>query len=139
MSSTSLLKTSAKAGSRSLWMRSPSGLHTITPYLVVESVSTLIQFLQQVFDAESRGDPQYREDGSVKHAEVRIGDSVVMMGEPMDEIGPMPATMYLYVNDCDATYEKALAAGATSVLKPDNYPHGDRYVNRPGFSGELVT
>ena len=107
--------------------RIPFGLHTITPYLVVESVSTLIQFLQQVFAAESRGDPQYREDGSVKHAEVRIGDSVVMMGEPMDEIGPMPAMMYLYVNDCDATYEKALAAGATSVLKPDNYPHGDRY------------
>ncbi len=107
--------------------RNPFGLHTITPYLVVESVSTLIQFLQQVFDAESRGDPQYREDGSVKHAEVRIGDSVVMMGEPMDEIGPMPAMMYLYVNDCDATYEKALAAGATSVLEPDNYPHGDRY------------
>ena len=55
--------------------RNPFGLHTITPYLVVESVSTLIQFLQQVFDAESRGDPRYREDGSVKHAEVRIGDS----------------------------------------------------------------
>ena len=107
--------------------RIPFGLHTITPYLVVKSVSTLIQFLQQVFDAESRGDPQYREDGSVKHAEVRIGDSVVMMGEPMDEIGPMPAMMYLYVNDCDATYEKALAAGATPVLEPDNYPHGDRY------------
>ncbi len=107
--------------------RNPFGLHTITPYLVVESVSTLIQFLQQVFDAESRGDPQYREDGSVKHAEVKIGDSVVMMGEPMDEIGPMPAMMYLYVNDCDATYEKALAAGATSVLELDNYPHGDRY------------
>ncbi len=107
--------------------RIPFGLHTITPYLVVESVSTLIQFLQQVFDAESRGDPQYREDGSVKHAEVKIGDSVVMMGEPMDEIGPMPAMMYLYVNDCDATYEKALAAGATSVLELDNYPHGDRY------------
>ncbi len=107
--------------------RIPFGLHTITPYLVVESVSALIQFLQQVFDAESRGDPQYRADGSVKHAEVEIGDSVVMMGEPMDEIGPMPAMMYLYVNDCDATYEKALAAGATSVLELDNYPHGDRY------------
>ncbi len=107
--------------------RIPFGLHTITPYLVVESVSTLIQFLQQVFAAESRGDPQYREDGSVKHAEVRIGDSVVMMGEPMDEIGPMPAMMYLYVNDCDATYDRALAAGATSILELDDYPHGGRY------------
>ncbi len=107
--------------------RNPFGLHTITPHLVVEGVSTLIQFLQQVFNAESRGDPQYRGDGSVQHAEVRIGDSVVMLGEPMDKIGPMPATMYLYVNDCDSTYKEALAAGATSVLEPDNYPHGDRY------------
>ena len=107
--------------------RIPFGLHTITPYLVVENVSTLIQFLQQVFGAESRGDPRYREDGSVKHAEMKIGNSVVMMGEPMDDIGPMPTMLYLYVDDCDATYEKALAAGATSVLELANYPHGDRY------------
>ena len=107
--------------------KNPFGLHTITPYLVVENVSTLINFLQEVFDAESRGEPQYREDGSIKHAEMKIGDSVVMMGEPMDTIGPMPATMYLYVDDSDHTYKRALAAGATSVLVPENYPHGDRY------------
>lgn len=107
--------------------QNPFGLHTITPYLVVENVSTLIQFLQEVFDAESRGDPYYREDGSIKHAEMKIGDSVVMMGEPMDKIGPMPATMYLYVKDSDETYKKALAAGASSVLEQENYPHGYRY------------
>ena len=107
--------------------RNPFGLHTITPYLVVEDVITLIQFLKEVFDAESRGDPLVRDDGSVQHAEVRIGDSVVMMGEPMDKIGPMPATMYLYVDDCDATYKKALTAGATSVIGLHDYPHGDRY------------
>ena len=107
--------------------KNPFGLHTITPYLVVENVSTLIKFLQEVFDAESRGDPQYSEDGSIKHAEMKIGDSVVMMGEPIDTIGPMPATMYLYVDDSDHTYKRALAAGATSVLEPENYPHGDRY------------
>ena len=107
--------------------QNPFGLHTITPYLIVEGVSTLIAFLQHVFDAESRGDLRYREDGSVQHAEVQIGDSVVMMGEPMDDIGPMPAMMYLYVNDCDATFKKALAAGATSVMEPADYPHGDRY------------
>ena len=107
--------------------QNPFGLHTITSYLIVEDVSALIQFLHRVFDAESRGDPRYREDGSVKHAEVKIGDSVVMMGEPMDEIGPMPAMMYIYVEDCDAVYKKALEAGATHVMEPENYPHGDRY------------
>lgn len=107
--------------------QNPFGLHTITPYLIVDDVSTLMDFLQRVFEAEIRGDPHYREDGSIKHAEVKIGDSVVMMGEPMGKSDPMPATMYLYVNDCDATYKKALAAGGTSVLELDNYPHGDRY------------
>ena len=107
--------------------QNPFGLHTITPYLIVEGVATLTSFLQRVFDAELRGDPHYREDGSVKHAEVKIGDCVVMMAEPMDDTGPMPATLYLYVSDCDATYKKALAAGATSALEPADYPHGDRY------------
>ncbi len=107
--------------------QNPFGLHTITPYLIVEDVAALIQFLQRVFDAESRGDLSYREDGSVKHAEVKIGDSVVMMGEPMDEIGPMPAMLYIYVEDCDAVYKNALAAGATQVMALENYPHGDRY------------
>ena len=60
--------------------QNPFGLHTITPYLIVEGVSPLIQFLQRVFDAELRGDPHYRKDGTIKHAEVQIGDSVVMDG-----------------------------------------------------------
>ena len=107
--------------------QNPFGLHTITPYLVVESVSGLLEFVQDVFDAETRGDPRYREDGSIQHAEVKIGDSVVMMGEPTDDTGPMPSMLYLYVDDCDATYAKALAEGAISVSEPDNYPHGDRY------------
>ena len=107
--------------------QNPFGLHTVTPYLIIEKVPALIEFLQQVFETEPRGEPQFREDGSVQHAELKIGDSVIMMGEPMDDIGPMPAMMYLYVRDCDVTYHKALAAGATSVLEPANYPHGDRY------------
>ena len=107
--------------------RNPFGLHTITPYLVVEGVAALIEFLQQVFEAEPRGELLYRDDGSVKHAEVKIGNSVVMMGEPMDGIEPMPGMLYLYVDDCDATYRKALAAGASSVTELDDYPHGDRY------------
>lgn len=107
--------------------QNPFGLHTITPCLVVEDVAGLIRFLQRVFDGALRGDPLFREDGSIQHAEVIIGDSVVMMCEPMDEASPMPAMLYLYVGDCDATYRKALATGATSVREPAIYPHGDRY------------
>jgi PhnB protein len=107
--------------------QNPFGLHTITPYLIVDEIPTLIKFLQKVFDAESRGEPEYRDDGTVKHAEVKIGDSVVMMGEPTGNFEKMPATLYLYVDDCDRTYQKALEAGATSIMEPENFPHGDRY------------
>ncbi len=117
--------------------QNPFGLHTITPYLIVEDVATLIEFLQSVFNAELRGDIHYRDDGAVKHAEVQIGDSVVMMGEPMDAISAMPATLYLYVADCDATYDKAISVGATSVLEPDDYPHGDRYGGVKDTAGNI--
>ncbi len=105
----------------------PFGLHTITPYLIVPRIPELIAFLTELFGAEQRGDSQMRNDGSVQHAEVQIGDSVVMLGEPMAEFSATPATLYTYVDDCDATYAKALSMGATSVLEPADYPHGDRY------------
>ena len=108
-------------------VQNPFGLHTVTPYLITENVLLLIEFLEGVFETESRGEPQFREDGSVQHVELKIGNSVIMMGEPMGDIGPMPAMIYLYVDDCDVTYRKALDTGATSVLEPANYPHGDRY------------
>ncbi|QDT00536.1 VOC family protein [Adhaeretor mobilis] len=105
----------------------PFGLHTITPYLIVQRVPELIEFLTELFGANQRGELHMRDDGSVKHAEVQIGDSVVMMGEPMTEFKAQPATLYTYVDDCDATYAKALEIGAESVLEPEDYPHGDRY------------
>lgn len=105
----------------------PFGLHTVTPYLVVEDVTALIGFLETVFGATLRGDPHHRDDGSVMHAEMVIGDSVVMMGEPTGNVGKASATLYTYVDDCDATFELALASGGTEVMKPADQPHGDRY------------
>ncbi len=60
------------------------------------------------------------------HAQVKIGDSFVMMGEPMGEFQPMPASIYLYVEDTDATYQRALEAGATSIMEPADQFYGDR-------------
>lgn len=107
--------------------KNPFGLHTVTPYLVVDGVLSLVAFLEQVFDATPRGTPQIRQDGSLQHAELMIGDSVIMMGEPMPGTKPMPGMLYVYVDNCDAKYSEALAAGATSVIEPVDYPHGDRY------------
>jgi PhnB protein len=103
----------------------PDGYHSVTPYLVVQGVATLLDFLNQVFDAQELH-RMPRPDGTIMHAEVRIGDSVVMMGEPMGEFTPMPGSIYVYVNDADAVYKRALQAGATSLMEPADQFYGDR-------------
>jgi PhnB protein len=96
----------------------PEGWHSITPRIVVHDTAKLVEFLKQAFDAT--GD--FRTDiPSV----IRIGDSIVMVSS----VGPreaMPAFLYLYVDDIDATYKRALEAGAVSLEEPQDLPYGDR-------------
>jgi PhnB protein len=103
----------------------PDGYHSITPYLVVPGVATLLDFLKQAFEAQELH-RMLRPDGTVMHAEVRIGDSLVMMGEPMGDTQPMLGSLYLYVNDVDTVYKRALQAGATSTSAPADQFYGDR-------------
>lgn len=104
----------------------PDGFHTVTPYLTVHGVSKLIDFLKQAFGATEVHPVMHRGDGTVMHAELKIGDSIVMMGEPMGEFQPAPCYLYLYVNDTDAVYKRALEAGATSIMEPADQFYGDR-------------
>jgi uncharacterized glyoxalase superfamily protein PhnB len=103
----------------------PDGYHSVTPYLVVHDVARLIDFLCATFEAKvtERHDLP---DGRVMHAEVRIGDSTVMMGEARDPKPAMPGMLYVYVADTDAAYKRAIAAGATSLLEPTLQFYGDR-------------
>jgi PhnB protein len=103
----------------------PEGYHSVTPYLVVPGASKLIDFLKQAFEAEET-ERVASPDGTIMHAEVRIGDSIIMMGDAMGEFTPMPGMIYLYVNDADATYQRALRAGATSMREPENQFYGNR-------------
>lgn len=113
------------------------GFHTLTPYLMVEDAGAVADFLQKAFDAELRQRFE-RPDGSVMHMEMRIGDSMLMLGEPMGEFGPMPASVYLYSEDCDGTYKRALNAGGTSVMEPTDMRHaGERYGGIKGPGGNL--
>lgn len=103
----------------------PEGYHSVTPYIIVNGVDKLIEFLKLSFDArevERLSGP----DGRIAHAEVRIGDSVIMMGEPLGDSQPMPASIYVYVNDTDAVHARALRAGAASVRAPADQFYGDR-------------
>ena len=103
----------------------PDGYHSVTPYLTVQGAAKLLDFLKQAFAAIELH-RMTRPDGTVGHAEVRIGDSVVMLAEARDEWKPMPGAMYLYVNDTDAAYQRALQAGATSLMEPADQFYGDR-------------
>jgi uncharacterized glyoxalase superfamily protein PhnB len=103
----------------------PEGYHTVTPYLVVEGVPKLIEFVKAAFGAREVHRTAMP-DGSIMHAEVQIGDSHVMMGEARAGITPMPAMLYLYVPDVDAVYERAVRAGGTSIAKPTDQFYGDR-------------
>jgi uncharacterized glyoxalase superfamily protein PhnB len=104
----------------------PENYHSVTPYLVVKGVERLIDFIEQTFDTKRPHELMRRPDGSIGHAEIRVGDSMIMMGEPMPGQPLMPATLYVYVRDIDATYQRALRAGATSVMEPANQFYGDR-------------
>lgn len=102
----------------------PDGFHTVTPFLVVEGVPRLIEFLEAAFGA-SECFRVHDGDGRVMHAQVKIGDSVVMMGEAMEQ-PPVPTMIHLYVADTEATYQAALAAGAESFMEPGDQFWGDR-------------
>ena len=112
----------------------PDGFHTVTPYLVVEKVSQVIEFLVAAFDGKeiqrSTGS-----DGRVMHAQVQIGDSMIMMGGAMEGFPPTPANIYLYVPDTDAVYERAVQAGGTSLMKPADQFYGDRNAGVQDASG----
>ena len=98
----------------------------MTPYLFAEGASRLIDFAVSGLGPEvvSRED---RPDGAIMHAEIRIGDSMVMLGESSAEFGPMPSSIYLYVTDCDAVYQRALENGGVSVFDMMDLPSGERY------------
>lgn len=114
----------------------PEGYHSVTPYLVVPGAGRLIEFLKEAFKAEEV-ERMSQPDGTVLHAEVRIGDSIIMMGESSDKFPAMPAAIYLYVPDVDAVYKRALAAGAASTMEPANQFYGDRNAGVKDPSGNL--
>ncbi|MGH7481278.1 MAG: VOC family protein [Longimicrobiales bacterium] len=103
----------------------PTGHRTVTPYLVVADAGALIEFLKRAFGAVERHRTD-TPDGRVMHAEVEIGDSIVMLGEAGGEWQPMPSVLHLYVTDTDAVYARAIEAGATALREPEDQFYGDR-------------
>jgi uncharacterized glyoxalase superfamily protein PhnB len=96
-----------------------AGFHSVTPRIVVSDVAAQIAFLRSVFAATG-------EDHADRPAEMRIGDSLVMVTAPGGGRELFPAFLYVYVDDADGVYERAIAAGAASLEEPLDTPYGDR-------------
>lgn len=103
----------------------PKDFHSVTPYLHPHEAEPMIAFLKKAFGAEEM-DRHASPDGVVHHATVRVGDSVIEMGEAHGAFQPMPSMFYLYVADVDALYARAIQAGATSLSAPRDQDYGDR-------------
>jgi uncharacterized glyoxalase superfamily protein PhnB len=103
----------------------PEGLHNVNPYLHPQRAEPLISFLKRAFGAQEIM-KYVSPDGVVNHAEIRVGDSVVEMGEAHGKYETMPAMFYVYVPNVEAVYQQALAAGAKSFQEPTDQPYGDR-------------
>jgi PhnB protein len=113
----------------------PKNYPNLIPYLIVKGVPALVAFMQRVFDA--RLVERIDQEGEVTHAEVRIGDSMVMLGEAGPKWPASTCSMLLYVPDVDATYKAAVKAGATSMSEPVNQFYGDRSASVKDASGNV--
>ena len=105
----------------------PDGFNTVSPYLAVKDPDGLIEFLKKAFD--SKVEIHRMPDGTVANAMASVGNSMVLIGQmpknrPDSEL--MPAMLYLYVEDADAWYHKAIAAGGQSIREPEDQIYGDR-------------
>ncbi len=111
----------------------PEGYHTLTPYLIIKNAAQAIEFYKQAFGAEEK----FRmpgPDGKIGHAEIRIGDSMVMLADEMPEAGILspqslnrsPVSFLIYVEDVDAAFQRAVDAGATISRPLEDKFYGDR-------------
>jgi PhnB protein len=114
----------------------PPGRHTVTPYLMADKADELIRFAQQTFDAQvlQRVD---NPDGKLMHAELKIGDSTLMLGQASAEHPANKTMLYLYFPNVDEVFRKGVAAGATAVQEPQDQFYGDRAGALKDTSGHI--
>ena len=113
----------------------PEGFHTLTPHLIVQDASEAIEFYKRAFSAEEIVRMPGPDGSSVMHAELKIGDSIIMLASENPEwgakgpqaLGGTPVTLHLYVENVDTAFDQAISAGATVKMPVDDTFWGDRY------------
>jgi PhnB protein len=112
----------------------PDGYHTVTPYLAVDDAAAAIEYYQKAFGAKERVRMD-TPDGKIGHAELEIGDALVMLSDPFPQASTRPpkeldgtsASVFMYVEDVDAVVKKAVDEGATVTMEVENQFWGDRF------------
>jgi uncharacterized glyoxalase superfamily protein PhnB len=104
----------------------PDGYHSVTPFITARGAIDVIDFLKRAFGAELSSDIVKHTDGTVMHAEVKIGDSRIMIAEESEMAKASPSTFYLYVADVDAAFQRAVTAGGKTIMEPMDMFYGDR-------------
>ena len=129
----------------------PAGHHTVTPHLIMTNASSALDWYAKALGAEILARAP-GPDGKIMHAEIRVGNSIIMLNDEMGggrsakALGGSPASLWLYVDDCDALFKRAVAAGATVPPGPMGAPAdqfwGDRsgaIVDPEGYSWTIAT
>jgi uncharacterized glyoxalase superfamily protein PhnB len=130
-------KTPAKSTVKPHVKATPEGRHSLTPYITVDGAAKFIEFAKKAFDAKESMIMPGAKSGTIMHAELKIGDSYIMLMDPMEGgFKAQPASLYVYVDDVDATYKQALQAGATQIKDgvTDQF-YGDRMGGVKDFAG----
>lgn len=104
-------------------MEIPKGHQTLMPYFIVDGADRFRDFIKSVFNATITYE-DIAPDGSLGHCEARIGDSTIMFGGSGGQWKPRTSDLFIYVNDADEVYKRALSNGATIVLEPENKSYG---------------
>lgn len=102
----------------------PDNYQTVMPYLIVENAAGLKQFMQEVFEGSELQTVMREGESVIMHGEVQIGGSTIMFAESTPQWPAVTAGLYINVADADATYQKALSKGATSIMAPVDQPYG---------------
>ena len=104
-------------------MKIPSQYNRLMPYMIVPKAYQFIEFMKNVFGATEQAIVP-RSEGVIMHGELRIGDAVIMLADATEQFGSRPAGIFIYVENTDETYRKALLAGASSLMEPSQQPYG---------------
>jgi uncharacterized glyoxalase superfamily protein PhnB len=101
----------------------PEDYQTVTTYLIIKNAVAFIQFMQTVFNAEVVN-KHMRDENTIMHAELKIGNSIIMLADSTPQYPPANANLFIYVEDADATYKKAIDNGAVIVTELANQSYG---------------